>query len=208
MSPERNGLQTRKTSAVNEISENETFNDMLMPSPKLSWILGVLSGAGSVKPNHAISLESKRNPELLTEFSVVGQTLFGKQPHVAPNGIHFFSSRIAQELGDLRNEAWVETIQSRHKWILDNSDFIWKFIEGLFDTRAHLKTKPKYKENTLRFRTNNFTNADFIKNRLLAVGIQKPTIFPDGEQPKETEYTVSVYNIKDLKIIADHIHPK
>lgn len=206
MSPERIWPQVRQTHMGNETGEEEISN-ILVPSPELSWILGVLSGAGNVRYN-GIYLESTRNPELLKEFSAVGQRLFGKQPHIAPDKIHFFSSQIAREIGDLRNSTWVETIQSRHKWILNNSNFIWKFIEGLFDTRAHLKTKPKYNGYTLRFRTNKFTNAEFIKKLLLAASLQKPTIFPDEEQPKETEYTVSMYNIEDLKVIADNINPK
>jgi len=210
MSPERNVVQTIEPRAVNETFKEEDYK-ILRPSHELSWMLGLLSGAGYVAANGKIRLTSMRNPELLTEFRIVGQRLFGKEPQAGqPNVVCFFSKQIVQEIGDLRNDAWVETIQRRHRWVLDDKNLTWKFIEGIFDAKGHLR-KNIAKNFVLFFMSTNFTNVDFIKKLLLSVGIRKPTTYPQ-EQPKEsdiyTQYTISVYNIEDLKLIADNVHPK
>lgn len=209
MSPERSIVQERESEAASATFKKEAYT-ILRPSPQLAWMLGVLSGAGSVKDNRGkITLKSVSKPELLTEFATVGQALFQKEPkmqpnEIKPNAVCFYGCPVAREIGDLRNNAWTETIQNRHRWILDDGIFTWKFIEGLFDSKATLKTDAR-NLNTLVFATTNFANADFIKKLLLAVGVRKPTMNPQ-EQPKGTLYVVSVYNIVDLKLIADNIH--
>jgi len=180
----------------------------IRPSMDLSWMLGVLCGGGSSK-NGRFFLQRSDNPELLAEFQAIGQRLFQKEPQVKQNEVRFFSKQIRTELGDLTHNVWTETIRLRHSWILTQETYAWKFIEGLFDAKGHLETGPG--NNAFYFRTNNFKSAEFIKNLLISLGIQKSTIHPK-EQPQDTDinilYTIGVFNIKDLKVIAANIYPK
>jgi len=181
------------------------------PAPtesELAWMLGVICGNGFIGKEYdrRIFLTRSNEPELLEEFRIIGQRLFGKESKAMSNRVGFFGRQVISDLGDLRNDAWPDTIRSKHEWILNDPKHTWKFIEGLFDTKGNIQTKPK-DDNAIYFRTNNRPSADFIKNLLLSVGLKNPTIH-SGKINKQIIYKVGVYNTADLKVIADSIRPK
>lgn len=192
-----------------DVIENERVELLRQPSIELAWMLGIISGDGFIGKEYdrRISLTRSSEPELLKEFQTVGQRLFGKEPKVKPNNVSFFSTKIISALGDLRNNSWPETISLKHVWVLNYPIHTWKFIEGLFDAKGNLQTKPEFGDNSFYFRTNNLTSADFIKKLLLSVGLTKPTVH-STKTNEQAIYKVGIYNINDLEIIACRIHPK
>jgi len=209
----------RDIGITNGVVEAEKAEVIFRPSLELAWILGLLSGAGSVggadldpQFRGRISLKRPDDPTLLKEFQRIGENLFRKKSLVEKNGaIVFFSTKIAQKMDKLRGDAWAETISQKHGWILDGSRYAWKFIEGLFDAKGTFQTKSKdnaVKHKALYVTTNNFTSANFIKDLLLSVGLRNPYIFSTIYPDEEVIYRVNVGNIADLKIIAENIRLK
>lgn len=175
---------------------------------ELAWFLGVICGNGFIGKEYdrRFFLTRSDEPEVLEEFQAIGQKLFGKKPKLQSNRVSFFGKQVISELGDLRNNTWPETIKLKHGWILNDPKHAWKFIEGLFDAKGNIQTKPK-DANALYFRTNNLISAKFIENLLLNVGLKNPTVH-STQIKEQTLYTVGIYNIADLKVIADNVCPK
>lgn len=206
MSPETHQLITHITARLHTLGTREAVS--FPTQDELAWMLGVICGNGFIGKEYdrRIFLTRSNEPELLEKFQDIGRRLFGKEPVMKPNRVSFFGRQVISELGDLRNNTWPETIKLKHGWILNDPKHTWKFIEGLFDAKGNIQTKPE-DDNALYFRTNNLISADFIKNLLLNVGLKNPTVH-STQIKEQTLYKVGVYNIADLKAIADSIHPK
>lgn len=206
MSPEKHDLTGNATAQFHKLEVGETTS--FPTQDELAWMLGVICGNGFIgrEYDRRIFLTRPNEPELLKKFQDIGRGLFGKEPVMKPNRVSFFGRQVISELGDLRNNTWPETIKLKHGWILNDPKHIWKFIEGLFDAKGNIQTKPE-EDNEIYFRTNSVLSADFIQNLLLSVGLKNPTVH-STQIKDQTLYTIGLYNIADLKVIADSIHPK
>lgn len=206
MSPEKHGAVMYVRRQFNELDAGEKVS---FPTEyELAWMLGVICGNGFTgkEYNRRLFLTRFDEPELLEEFQNIGRRLFGREPKVKSNRVSFFGKQFISELGDLRNNTWPETIKLKYSFILNDPKHTWKFIEGLFDAKGNIQTKPE-DDKALYFRTNNLVSAEFIKKLFLYVGLMKPTIHFTRIK-EQAFYKIGVYNIPDLKVIADNIHPK
>jgi len=205
--PSSVGKVLRSAGITKEAVSSEHRKAMLNPSLDLAWMLGVISGNAFMGKGYEtrIRLQRSNNPDLLREFQNVGKKLFGKDPKVTPTKVTFFDKSMISELGDLTNNSWPQTISEKHDWILKNSIYTWKFIEGLFDARGNLSIKPG--GNALYFVFNNQSSSSFLGDLLLRIGVQHPTVSVQTIK-QTTLYKIGVYNISDLKLIAGNIHSK
>jgi len=197
----------RSIGITQEAINSERRKTMLIPSLDLAWMLGVISGNAFIGKGYETRIRLARfdNPDLLKEFQNVGKKLFGKEPKATPTKVTFFDKSMISELGDLTNNSWPQTISEKYDWILKDSTYSWKFIEGLFDAKGNLSIKPG--GNSLYFIFNNQSSSSFVEDLLIRIGVQHPTI--SLQKIKQvTLYKIGVYNISDLKLIAYNIHPK
>lgn len=97
-----------------------------------------------------------------------------------------------------------ETIRSRYPWILDDPEFGWKFIEGLFEAKGSVGG------NTVLFTGDNQIYAAFTIELLKSLGIEDAHIqFTDRQKQKMNG--VAVRSAPSLQKIASKItsvHPK
>ncbi len=190
--------------------ETSTHLENLLPSEDFAWLLGALAGGGWVQ-KYEISLTSY-SEELLSKFKSIGERLFKLNGHeyidkVNQDGrlykkIKFSNKEAAEALGYLHPDQWPRTILDKHPWIHTHPNYIWKFLEGQLETGVSIDTKTNKRMN---FNTHYRAVANTIADMLVHVGIKKPTINPD-KNTREGIKGITVSNIKDLKVIAEHIH--
>lgn len=191
-------------------------SETIPPSRELAWIIGVLAGGGYSNPNDKrISLDSD-NEDFVGEFKSAGERLFGVNASVRMKkgenntrklkGVVFHSKKIVETIGDLRGSEWPSTIVSQHKWIIENSNYLWSFIEGIFDRRGNISMD----KNRVRgvFIYSDYANvANFLAEILVRVGIKRPLIEHD-KRGKENVKGIRFSNKQDLKHFVDNIHSR
>lgn len=190
------------------LSEKKQF--ITEPSPELAWMIGVLSGRGSVRLNHGIILYTtdvglrhlfKTRGEMLFKSNVT----FRRTKSWGPDEQYpvFYNRNVIESLGPIGRQSWVKTFEDKHSWINSEERYLWRFIEGFFDARGHVKTKPNHRE--ILFVTTYQSAANFIADSLVRIGINNPSLMRDKNK-REGLLGVVVYNIPDIKTIAKNIH--
>ncbi len=189
------------------------MGELLPPSRELAWMIGVLTGGGSVSPSrqsYRVKLESTSDT-FLAEFKSIGERLFHTNPthRIART---FKDGRASKEvvfytdsgtiLGDLRTTEWPQTIRKKHNWIFQDQRYLWGLIEGLVETKGSVRAARK---KSISFNTQYKIVANFIADLLVRVGINHPDITPD-RKTREGINRVGVYNLSDIKTIASNIH--
>ncbi|OGH19809.1 MAG: hypothetical protein A3D74_04620 [Candidatus Levybacteria bacterium RIFCSPHIGHO2_02_FULL_37_13] len=191
-------------------------SETIPPSRELAWMIGVLAGGGYSNPNDKrISMDSD-NEEFVRAFKSAGERLFGVNASVRTKkgedntkklkGIVFQGKKITNTIGDLRGSEWPRTIVEQHKWIIENSNYLWSFIEGIFDRRGNVSMG----KDSVRgvFIYSDYANvANFLAEILVRVGIRKPLIEHD-KRGKQGIKGIRFENKQDLKYFADNIHSR
>lgn len=182
---------------------------LIIPSNDWAWMLGLLSGGGGISEQGQISLVSS-NDHLINVYKSRGERLFHLNARAIPyefgsvNYYYRFQNKsLAVEIGDLRRNIWSETIKNKHNWILDNSNYSWRFFEGYFETRGSINTKAHTRRINLH--TKYIGTANFLTEFLARLGINSPTISHDKEA-REGVSGVTIYRIDDLQRVANNIH--
>lgn len=206
---------TLRGSGRRGLTEVESREDII-PSRDLSWIIGVLAGGGYANPDDKrISIDSN-NEQFLDEFKTVGERVFqvngiyrtrvktdGKRE---AKGVTFYSRKVTLMLGDLRSPEWPNTIINQHKWIIENSNYLWSFIEGMFERNGGVYiTKNRIK--SIAINTDYVIAANFIMELLVRLGVKKPVI-DHNKRGSEGIKGVRINNIQDIKYFAENIHSK
>lgn len=182
----------------------------LAPSYETAWMIGVLSGGGNVNHiNGAISVtESDRN--FLDVIKSRGERLFGVESYEDTlrktrdgqlyQHVHFYSRGITRQLGDLRRDTWPQSIQEKHPWITKDPRYITGLLEGVFDVRGLV-----HPYDAIIFLTSYPNVANFLAELLIRIGVDNP-IIRYKEKERENVMGVGIYNLKDMKQLAQNIH--
>lgn len=188
--------------------KKDTLNKELIPSHSLAWMLGILAGGGENNLAKGKICLSSSDEYLLKKFKSIGQELFGANPTICKrytqkNGkdyqiVTFFNRKMTSTLGDFKREKWPTTLVEEYHWISVRQEYLWKFLEGFFETRGTIILRPKHRHKSIYFNTRYPQVASFIAELLSRVDIEKPRI--------EKRSGVVVSNSRDIKIIAHNIH--
>lgn len=189
---------------LSDFNKEEIENKKLIPSSQLAWMLGILSGGGNVclkKTGGAIHFYT-HDENILNKFKFIGQDLFKSNPILSKREgrsyqmITFYNKKIAEELGDFRSRKWSNTLMEKYKWIFKNKQYLWNFLEGLFEARGFINYDSK-KEicKDLGFYVSHHVN--FVSDLLIRVDINKPRINTWG---------VRLSSWEDMKTFADNIY--
>lgn len=187
--------------------------NIVYPSNEWAWMLGILALGGSTSPhNQQISLTSS-DPYLLNAFSLRGANLFHMNPastidRAKSDGretrrVFFGNGYMVKALGDLRRESWPETISEKHRWIYEDDEYIWSFLEGVCEVRGVISNKPGKRRITVN--TNFRQVANTISDLLVRVGIDQPRDKRDSST-REGIRGVEVGTLDDVTYLAQHIH--
>lgn len=130
----------------NEIKEN------IKKDSDLAYFLGVLAGDGCVyeigNGCKAVTLTAK-DDEMIENFAEIGEKKFGVEPKRdiqytdgdAYERINFYSSEMANWLGDWGFKKWATTIREDFKWVI--TEHPEEFISGIFDAEGTNSTDVK-----------------------------------------------------------------
>jgi len=197
------------------ITEAESREDFV-PSLDMAWVLGVLAGGGYANPDDKrISIDSN-SEKFLDEFKTAGERVFrvngvyrtrvksdGKRE---VKGVTFYSRKVALMLGDLSSPEWPATILTDHKWIVENSNYLWSFIEGVFERKGNVFIS-KNRVKGIFIGTDYVNVANFVAELLVRLGIKNPRI-EHSKRGKEGIKGVRIHNIRDMKHFAENVHSK
>jgi len=197
------------------ITEAESREDFV-PSRDMAWIIGVLAGGGYANPDDKrISIDSN-SEKFLDEFKTAGERVFrvnsvyrtrvksdGKRE---AKGVTFYSRKVALMLGDLGSPEWPDTIINRHKWIVENTNYLWGFIEGIFERKGNVFIS-KNRVKGISIGTDYVNVANFVAELLVRLGIKNPRI-EHNKRGKQGIKGVRVHNIQDMKHFAENVHSK
>lgn len=202
MSPERSIRQTTNRG----LTVNRETGQILVPSRELAWLIGTLAGKGSVEFDpYRIQLTSSTEP-LLSEFKLVGESIFGLNADYKPEThVKFYSRRFAAALGNLRRSEWPKTIKEQHPWLLDNQRYTWAFLEGLYDTIGTSRIAPGRRR--VVFAATYIDAANSILELLARLGIQNPKLSRDRTYRVGLRGVV-VENVRDIQSIAENIRSR
>jgi len=188
--------------------KKDTLSENLTPSYSLAWMLGILAGGGENSLAKGKICLSSSDEYLLEKFKFIGQELFRTNPTICKrytqkNGkdyqiVTFFSHKMTTILGNFKREKWPDTLVGKYQWISMRQEYLWKFLEGFFETRGTIILRPKHRSKGISFNTRYPHVASFIAELLSRAGIEKPRI--------EKKAGVVVSNSRDVKIIASNIH--
>ncbi|MFH1535824.1 MAG: hypothetical protein ABIC96_02005 [Patescibacteria group bacterium] len=172
-----------------------------IPSDDLAWMLGSLSGGGTVDQSRGAILVNRTPRAFTQKFQSVGERLFGINAKLHRDKPIFYDNETAQKLGDLRIWSWPNTVLERHEWILTNQRYIWSFLTGLFDARGSIRGE----ENPIIFHSKYSNVVNFTADLLVKCGIERPTILPTKQDLEEVQ-GVAIFNAKDKKTFATNVH--
>lgn len=189
-------------------------NEILIePSEDLAWILGVLAAGDSKRKRLTLSSSQL---ELLEEFKRKVERIFGlsaservkyvnNKTDKTCKTVNIYNTSLKTLIGDMGTTEWPATINNSHHWILEEQQYTWKFLEGLFNVHGTVIDPTLFR--AIRFNVNNIIEADCIAELLSNVGIKKINYRYVKVNSEERQVkSVNVLNIADLKIIVDNIH--
>src|SRR3989344_6217241 len=139
------GLVERRRMVLDTLAQQEV-ESYISPSPEWAWTLATLSLGGNVSPMGKIRLTHCKDIEVRDKFVLLGENLFARNTGIIPvreanraerNIAEYNSVTAARAIGDLSGEKWIETIKNKHGWILEDPQFTWRFLEGLFEIRGY-----------------------------------------------------------------------
>lgn len=156
----------------------ETGGYRLNPSRETAWVLGVLSGGGSVDVDKGKVALTSQDDQLLKAFKTNTEAILPVEIRINsyPSSgtinkeARFDDRRISRVLGDFRGGAWTQTIQDKHNWLLEDHQFIWGFLEGLSEVCGSVNRKG------ITFWTHRFEVAEFLSELMIKVGLGRPSV--------------------------------
>lgn len=185
------------------------------PSQELAWVLGVLSGGGHVGlkggDKSLVSVVSSE-PDFLQAYKSTAENLFRtnisfrtlkqKKDGKTPVFAGFFNADIAQYVGDLSTGHWAHTVVEKHKWLIDNDKYLWKFLEGLYE-----RTGIVHQIRGIIYHSAHIDTANFLSESLVRVGIKNPVVLQKRDS-REGIKGVGLFDRDDQIHLASNIHPK
>lgn len=186
----------------------------LPESEDAAWLLGVLVGGfvDAQGANGQISL-MRDNPELLNAFQSKGENLFaGVTPTtqiterdgelVEKRG--FYTKEYAAAVGDMRKEMWAKTVTEKHSWILEQPEYIWKFLEGYLEVSGTVNTASGHRD--IKLSTLSIPGVNLLLTMLDKVGIKQTRIIYDRSAKNGVRGIAIRSSGKDLSSFAKHVH--
>ena len=204
-------LQTERENFRSQIEDRKTN---LTPSREYAWILGALASGGYVDfVGRRISIDSK-DEGFLNKFKSVGEQVFGVDGRITSkaqeNGhfkrVVFYGSEMVSLLGDLRRPNWISTIHEKHEWIVDSEEYMWGFLEGVFDRVGFVGSVGR--KRRLGFHTVYSDIANSYIDLLSRVGVDRPTLAYYPKKRGGGIKGVKIDNIRDIKLVARNIRSK
>lgn len=195
-------LGKTKLGRIRAISEEKFKTIPFPPSSELAWFIGYTGGASYVDSGSRF-IKGEKNPETREKYTSIGKHIFDKNPQgesqekdVKQKNVILFSNSVAvNRLGDLSRERFAETFSQKYSWT-QSPEFIWDFLSGIFDGRAIMD------KHEIRFLVENRSIGSIIQDTLMQAGIERPyqLLYPNGNLA-----SIAITNIKDARIIAQHI---
>lgn len=189
----------------------------LLPSLGLAWIIGTLSGKGTVNNKTGEISLGIRNEQVQEEFIRLGEQAFGVEipyrslwtyqggeriRHLSPS---FFNTRIARALGDLSRTRFPRTIEENHDWILQNPAYTLSYTEGLFEAKGKVYKRSEGKSQDIMFQTSFPVVADFMADLLTRIGVAPSIIrMRMGDELRTRGVTIST--LPEQKKFAELVH--
>jgi hypothetical protein len=200
------GLTQERKAIAREIRRLESIE--LTHSTELAWLLGVIASGGSTCQDRRINFVTQ-DIALLDKFQGWGEMVFEtsstrlyRDKSKDIQGVYFHNNSLYNWLGDLRRTAWPTTLYEKHDWILGQTDYLWQFIEGFFETRGYVEYGSKKRAG---LRTNYVVAANTLTDLLTSLGTQRPN-FRKESRVREGIRGVEFNTIYDLQLIASNIH--
>lgn len=198
-----------------ETRESETAN--FNPSREFAWIIGVLAGGGSVELDGKRIAVDSVDTDFLEQFKTLGESALRlnaryrtkkTEKGIEPKGVVFYSTNLVRVLGDLRRPFWPRTILEKHGWILQNEEYIWGFLEGIFDRIGHIEnlSRKGRVRKELTFRTVYLGIANFLAELLTRVGVKRVSYDYD-KRHREGIIGIKLHG-KNTFLVAQNIHSK
>lgn len=195
-------LGKTKLGRIRAISEEKFKTIPFPPSSELAWFIGYTGGASYVDSGSRF-IKGEKNPETREKYTSIGKHIFDKNPQgesqekdVKQKNVILFSNSVAvSRLGDLSRERFAETFSQKYVWT-QSPEFIWDFLSGIFDGRAIMD------KHEIRFLVESRSIGSIIQDTLMQAGIERPyqLLYPNGNLA-----SIAIANIKDARIIAQHI---
>lgn len=193
--------------------------EKLTPSPELAWIIGTLSGKGTVDVRTGQVSPGNQADQVQKEFVQLGEQIFGitipyrplrsslegvSVVHLVPS---FFNTRIARALGNLSRTQFPSTIADNHAWILQDPTHALKYTEGLFEVRGKIYKRSEGESKDILFQTSYLHVSEFIANVLTKLDVN-PTIIRVRIGVQQRTKGVTVSTLREQKRFAEFIHSK
>lgn len=192
---------------------NSAIQEMkFSPSKELASILGMLAMGGYVDTSNYDEIALYHSEiSLLSYFKSIAESLFECAAQLKPVNradgsqyqmVRFRKRTAARALGDLRKDQWPQTVTEKHGWIYENPDYLWGFLEGVFD----ISGMPRIGRNReVSFAVTRLNTASFLQGLMKQIGIMKPNL-EHSQKRKEGIQGVRISNWRDLKLFASNIH--
>jgi len=215
------GLRAERSVALSKLAQQEA-ESFVFPSPEWAWMLGVLSLGGSVSEKYGrVALTSCRDVELKEKFILLGERLFSINSKDVPKGsswgkptenetTEFNSTKAARAIGNFRRTRWIDTIREKHGWILEEPQFTWAFLEGVFDVKGYpspnwgiyLFTPSMVVANIMinLLALVGIENVDFVRNAKNREGIEGIRIKKGDDATRFAQQVHSVIHDKERKL--------
>lgn len=209
---ERGGVMRK---GIRETSANPI--ELTLPSQEFAWLLGALSGGGSVD-GRGIELGSK-SEELVQVFKSTAENLFHTNVIVQPRRINnkgrisesqlasIYNRKLAQFVGDLRRNQWPTTLIQNHGWIMERDQYIWNFLEGFFDLRGRVYSYPERGKHQISLNTPSNEASLMLANMLTRVDLNILSIGKNKSNRGGVD-GINIYNLLDIKRFAQNVHSK
>jgi len=204
-----NPEQIQHTPRLSRNQEHTDIEKKIIPSEEWAWMLGVIAGKGHVSSGGYIKFFNPSR-ELLEAVKSRGETLFNtnsqlkifSEPYRNP-ALIFNNRSLSRELGIFTRDRWVETIMTKHSWILQNERYIWKLLEGIFETKGLFRrASNKYEEIYINIIFPNVGN--FLAELLVKVGVENPKIIP--RRKGNGIHVIKITAPKDIKLFSENVH--
>lgn len=208
-----NTFRDRGFSSLSQQERGIILNQGFEPSEDLAEYIGFLSGKGYLNPegkaefttspydNYGRRLFRQRTYELFNKEV--------KEDTVTINGVEetyyrFDSKDIIEQLGDLSNRNWGETINNRFSWIFSDEKYQDALMKGLWQSRKLVLSR--LRSHQVGFYVTSKAGAEIIFAQMRRLGINRPQI-----QYRDAQHTVPkkvvVDNEHDARILAERLDP-
>ncbi len=172
-------------------------------STDLAWMLGILSGGGSVT-NDGIEITS-RYTDLVDTIQNIGERLLQLPGYLSINKnnsrtVRFNSMKLSRFLGNFKSDHWIQTLAEHHSWIYSREKYVWSFLRGYFDKRGDYNPQ----ESALVFSTHSRIAANELSFLLAKVGVENVSIIPSREIIEGIK-GISIDQPEDIQLIANNI---